>query len=78
MPFDEVLVELHTLDLPEPWGVNMLERLRYFFDGLARQGYRVADSQLNLRCNRRKSRNCLHFVEYTFVKTDSSGNAMLS
>ena len=78
MPFAEILLEMHTLEMPERWGATTLEQLRHFFDGLARQGYRVANNELNMRCNRRKSRNCMHFIEYTFVKTDAAGNVLLS
>ena len=31
MPFAEILIELHTLELPERWGATLMERLRHFF-----------------------------------------------
>ncbi len=78
MPFAEILVELHILDMPEGWGSNDLERLRHFFRSLAAQGFRIANSELNMRCKRKQSRNCMHFIEYTLVKMDETGNVLVS
>ena len=78
MPFAEILIELHVLDIPQRWGYDDLQRLRHFFRGLAAQGFRIANSELNMRCKRKLSRNCMHFIEYTLVKMDDSGNVLVS
>ena len=47
---------------------------RYFFGGLARHGYRVANNEINLRCNAGTlTARCLDYIEYTLVKTDEQG-----
>ncbi len=78
LPFAEILVELHVLDIPQHWGNNDLQRLRHFFSSLAAQGFRIANSELNLRCKRKLSRNCMHFIEYTLVKMDERGKVSVS
>ena len=58
-----------TAPLPHP--------CRYFFSQLARNGYRVANTELNLRCARTFSGNCKNYIEYSLVKTDDNGNVIL-
>ena len=52
---------------------------RYFFDGLSRQGFRIANNEINLRCRIPNLwAGCLDYIEYTLVKTDSAGDVVLA
>jgi len=44
---------------------------------LARHGYRVANNEVNLRCNDGAlTARCLDYIEYTLVKTDEQGRVV--
>ncbi len=52
----------------------LLAERRYFFAGLVRHGYRVANNEINLRCNGGALvARCLKYIEYMLVKTGEQG-----
>ena len=50
---------------------------RYMFDQLIANGFRVANTELNLRCSGDMNR-CTNYIEMSLVKTDQSGYVVLS
>ncbi len=44
---------------------------------MTRNGYRVTNNELNLRCANSFSGNCKNYIEYSLVKTDDNGNVIL-
>lgn len=58
---------------------DLTGRCRYFFDGLARQGFRVTNNEINLRCKAPSTKFqplCFNYIEYTLVKTDDAGRIL--
>ena len=51
---------------------------RYMFDQLTKNGYRIANTEPNLRCSKKLDRGCMSFIEYSLVKTDDGGNVILA
>ncbi len=71
-------VELHAHWLPKSWGADQTLRLKYFFDRMAEQQYRVANNELNLQTVNMKHDVLIpHVVEYTFVKINDRGRMIL-
>ncbi len=48
------------------------------FDQLTENGYRIANTEPNLRCGKKLNGNCMNYIEYSLVKTDDAGNVMLA